>query len=296
MISIVVPSYGRPERLRACLAALTQQEGGPYETVVVDDGSPEPLAPICAEFGEWVVAVRQSNSGPAAARNTGVRKASGDFICFTDDDCLPEPGWAKALFAARDGDARKLIGGRVENGLPHNVFSEASQSISNFLYEWHRGEGAEGRFFTTNNMGCDRSRFLDLGGFDESFELPAGEDREFGLRWGRAVGPLLYAPNALVRHVHLLDFAGFWRQQSNYGRGAQQLRLHEQDNEESGKGRRFETPAFYAKLLLHPMTRTRFRPGRRLVLSALTFLSQLAVTRGYLDQVRAERRDVRKDP
>jgi len=280
VISIVIPSFGRPERLAMCLAALARQEGGPFETIVVDDGSPTPLAPVCAQAGDWVRCIRQPNAGPAAARNTGVRAAQGDFICFTDDDCLPHPGWAKALLDAQGGDAGRLVGGRVENAYPDNLFAEASQSISDWLYTWHLSKGRKARFFTSNNMGCSRQAFLAIGGFDESFPLAAGEDRAFGLSWQERAGSLVFAPGATIRHAHYLDLKGFWRQQSNYGRGARHL--HARTEAEPQKRGRLEGPAFYTNLMLHPLRQRGRNWGHRLALTALACLSQLAVTRGYM--------------
>ena len=294
MISIVIPSYGRPERLGACLAALAEQDGGPYETIVVDDGSPQPLAPVCAQFGEWVKPLRQANAGPAAARNAGVDAASGDFICFTDDDCLPHSGWVSSLLEAQGGDPEKLVGGRVVNALRDNLYSETSQSISDYLYRAQPPKNG-GAFFTTNNMGCSRAKFLELGKFDESFRLPAGEDREFGERWGERIGPLIYAPDAIVQHFHELNLTGFWKQQTNYGRGARHLRrLNTQKRQDrvadmSGREDNFGKPSFYAGLLLHPLARRELGLSRRIALTALACLSQIAITRGYFSEKRRER-------
>ncbi len=60
--SIIVPSYGRPKQLQGCLEALTQQDANNYEIIVVDDGSPEPLEGICAQFGSKVRCIRQDNA------------------------------------------------------------------------------------------------------------------------------------------------------------------------------------------------------------------------------------------
>ncbi len=256
------------------------QEGGPFETIVVDDGSPEPLAKVCAAAGAFVRCLRQENQGPAAARNAGARAASGEFLCFTDDDCLPHPGWARALLEAQAGDRSALVGGRVDNALPDNLFAESSQSIANFLYAWHERAGQDARFFTSNNIGCSRRTFLEMGGFDESYPLAAGEDRDFGMRWAREVGPLVFAPSAMVGHAHQMGLSGFWRQQANYGRAARHL--HRGPAPEGGQPTRFGSLSFYARLMLHPLGRHDLSPRRRVLVTALTCLSQVAIARGYL--------------
>lgn len=286
MIAIVVPSFARPERLAACLESLAAQDGGPYRTFVVDDGSPEPLAPICAGRG-WVTCIRQQNAGPAAARNSGAsaaKDAGASFLCFTDDDCHPRPGWVSALNAAQDGDDARLVGGQVENALEGNVYAAASQSLCDYLYEYFGAAEGRAPFFTSNNLGCSAEGFESMGGFDDTFPLAAAEDRDFGLRWRDAIGPLVFAPDAVVDHAHALTLARFWRQHANYGRGARHL--HRVMASRDDPRPRRERAAFYAGLLAHPLR----RPGRScLGQSALMGLSQVAMVVGYLSQARSER-------
>jgi GT2 family glycosyltransferase len=275
-VSIVVPSFNRPDRLELCLAALAKLDGGPYEIVVVDDGSAKPLAPVCARFGPNVRCIRQENAGPAKARNTGAKAAGGEFIAFTDDDCQPEPGWILALAAAHAGDPMRLVGGRVDNILTDNTFAAASQSLCDYLYDYFGAEDGASPFFTSNNIGCSRRRFLEIGGFDETFPLAAAEDRDFGMRWRDTGGQLVYAPDAIVGHAHHLTLARFWRQHVNYGRGARHL--HSVIDGRGTSRPKLESARFYLGLMTYPL-RKRSRRGLRQ--SALLFLSQVAMTRGY---------------
>jgi GT2 family glycosyltransferase len=276
--TIVVPSYNRPDRLRGCLEALMSLRGGPYDIVVVDDGSREPLAPVCAAFDPDVRCLRQDNSGPAAARNAGAAAARSGFLAFTDDDCRPEPGWVEALLSAQSGDARRLVGGRVINLLDGNVYAAASQSLCDFLYDYFGAETGDVPFFTSNNIGCDKAAFERLGGFDRSFPLAAAEDRDFGLRWsGTPGGTLVYAPGAVVGHAHNLTFRSFLRQHSNYGRGARHL--HRVMDGRGDARPKIERLAFYLRLIGYPLG----RPGRaRLAQAALLALSQAAMISGYV--------------
>ena len=186
MFRVVIPSFARPERLAQCLDALARTEfAGAFEVVVVDDGSPQPLAPVIDGFADRlpVRSQRQDNRGPAAARNAGARTARGRILAFTDDDCLPDRHWIAAMARAGAAQPLALIGGRVDNALPANIYSAASQDLVDYLYEYFGAAAGDAPFFTSNNIACDRARFLDLGGFDESFPLAAGEDRELGMRW-----------------------------------------------------------------------------------------------------------------
>ena len=280
-VSIIIPSFNRPDRLRACLEAIARLDGGPYETIVVDDGSPEPLAPICAAFGESVRCIRQDNAGPAKARNAGAEAATGDFLVFTDDDCRPEPGWVMALLAAQAGQDDALVGGHVVNLLEDNVYAAASQTLCDFLYDYFEASKGNSPFFTSNNIGCSRAGFLRLGGFDESFPLAAAEDRDFGMRWREQGGRLVYAPEAIVGHAHHLTFLRFMRQHSNYGRGARHL--HKVLDARAYESAKVEALGFYLRLLTYPLSGARRMRVRQTVLMCL---SQVAMVGGYLRSLR----------
>lgn len=282
--TVVIPSYNRPDRLRACLDALLTDPDDGFEIVVVDDGSDVPLGETCAPFGPRVRCLRQDNAGPAAARNAGAEAARGRVLLFTDDDCRPQAGWVDAMLAAHDGAEERLVGGRVVNLLEDNTFAAASQSLCDFLYDYFDADAGDVPFFTSNNIACDRDRFLAMGGFDRSFPLAAAEDRDFGLRWRAAGGTLVYAPSAVVGHAHALTFRGFLRQHSNYGRGARHL--HSVMDDRGDRRPKLEALRFYGDLIRYPLT----RPGRRRTAQAgLLFLSQAAMVAGYVRQARRGR-------
>ena len=279
--AVIVPSFDRPGRLERCLEALARLDPAPDEVVVVDDGSAEPLAPICAALPR-ARCLRQANRGPAAARNAGAQATDADFLAFTDDDCRPRPGWLGALLAAHGGDERRLVGGPVRDAA-RGMFAAASQTLSEYLYEAGDAAGGNAEFFTSNNLGCGRAAFERLGGFDEAFPLAAGEDRDLGRRWRAAGGSLVLAPDAVVDHAHEMGLRQFWRQHSNYGRGARIL--HER-SAGYGDGRRFQGPRFYGGLIAFPL---RDRGARPLTRAALLALSQLATVQGYVLEGRAAR-------
>lgn len=284
-VRIVVPTYNRPDRLRRLLAHLARQTAGPYPTIVVDDGGAAPAAPVCAEFGAWVTCLRQSNAGPATARNAGVAAAPEDaLICFTDDDCEPDPDWVRTLTAAQAGAEMRMVGGRVENVLTANPYAAASQAISSYIYDFYDRTDSTLRFFTSNNLCVRAADFRRLGGFDAAFPFAAGEDRDLGIRWREAGGTLVYCPAAVVGHAHDMTFAKFLRQQANYGRGARVL--HGLMAKRAPAGGRFERLGFYAGMLSYPLRQS----GRkRVAQSALIAVSQVALVWGYLRESLATR-------
>jgi glycosyltransferase involved in cell wall biosynthesis len=278
--SIVIPTYNRPQRLGACLRALSQLEypRDRFEVVIVDDGSPTPMdavvEPFCSQLS--ITLLRQANAGPAAARNAGAQQAKGELIAFTDDDCMPASNWlsgfAKQLSQAPDA----MIGGRSLNALPGNLYSTASQALIDYLYSYYSDPQKE-MFFASNNIAMSRSHYLAIGGFDTAFPLAAAEDRELCDRWQQRGYSMRYAPEVTIRHAHHLSLKSFWRQHFGYGRGA--FCFHQVRAQRNEQPIQVEPIKFYADLLTYPLKRSDVKsPG---LVSLLFFLSQVATTAGF---------------
>ena len=285
-LSIVVPTYRRPERLAACLCALAQLEypRDRFEVVVVDDGSEAPPDHVvdAVRSAIEVTLLRAEHGGPAKARNAGAARAKGEFLCFTDDDCAPAPGWLIAFAARLRAAPDAMLGGRTVNGLTDNVYSATSQLLVDYLYGYYNANPLDARFFTSNNLAMSADLFREMGGFDTSFPLPAAEDRELCDRWRQQGRPLRYTPDAVVHHSHPLTLRTFWRQHFNYGRGA--FHLHVLRARQRQDRIRVEPPSFYLNLLA-----AAGRSHQGLAAPAMTVLlavSQVANAAGFF----AERR------
>lgn len=278
--SIVIPTYNRPERLATCLESLTQLNypRDRFEVVVVDDGSEPPMDSVVAPFQDQldVTLLRQSNAGPATARNAGAAKARGQYLAFTDDDCQPAPDWLQTLAVRFAETPNCLIGGQTLNTLSDNLYSTASQVLTDYLYAYYNSDPERSRFFASNNFALPANDFRAIGSFDTTFPLAAGEDREFCDRLLYKNYHLLYVPEARVYHAHMLTLRSFWQQQFNYGRGAfhfHQIRC--QRNQEPAK---VEPASFYLNLLTYPFLQRSRQPA--LLLAALFLVSQVAIAAG----------------
>ena len=241
-VSIVVPSRARPA-LRLLLDALaagdTPRER--FEVVVVLDGKDVP--PVAPRPDLDVRILHQPRSGPAAARNRGAAAARAPVIAFTDDDCEPAPDWVARLAARVEASPDRVIGGRVVNALTTNAWAEASHVVLDVVVDELDRLGRT--FVPTCNLALRAEVFAAVGGFDERFDRAAAEDRDFCDRCREAGHPVVLADDVLVRHHHDLSAGAFWRQHSNYGRGAveyQRARL--------ARGRRLSlgAPGFYSSL------------------------------------------------
>ena len=86
MVSVIIPSFNRAPLLKKAIASVLCQTYKDLELIVVDDGSEDVTPEVVSGFGSDIVYVRQDNKGPACARNTGIKKARGEFIAFLDSD------------------------------------------------------------------------------------------------------------------------------------------------------------------------------------------------------------------
>ena len=280
--SVVVPTHRRIARLCACLDALAALDYPTerFEVIVVNDGCEGLSADQLAAFRSrmQLTSVDQPWSGPAAARNTGASRARGTYIVFTDDDCTPAPDWLRVMEEGVRLHPGALIGGRAVNGLDGDLCASASQMLVDYLYQYYEDGTARGpRFFTSNNMCVPRESLGEAGGFDESFTLAAGEDREFCDRWASSGRTLVYEPAAIVLHRHAMTLRSFTRQHLNYGRGARAF--HRARARRAHGSMSIEPVSFYARLVAFPLTR---RSGLRTpALVALLVWSQVMNVAGY---------------
>ncbi len=88
--SVIIPTYGRPEFLSDALNSVLLQTDQDFEVIVVDDASPSPVALPVSDKRIRLVR-RDTNGGPAGARNTGLEQAQGEYVSFLDDDDLYTP-------------------------------------------------------------------------------------------------------------------------------------------------------------------------------------------------------------
>ncbi len=95
LISVIIPVYNGKQFLSEAINSILQQNYNPLEIIVVDDGSTDGTVRLQNSFGEQVRYVYQENKGPAAARNTGLVAANGEFIAFLDSDDVWPPNKLK---------------------------------------------------------------------------------------------------------------------------------------------------------------------------------------------------------
>ena len=266
-ISIVIPTYNRPERLSECLRSCSRLDypADRFEVIIVDDGGVEPLDELIKQFHGLLMInlLRQENAGPAVARNTGASVAAGEFLVFTDDDCVPAPDWLKVLAATFAASPDCAVGGHTANALTSNVYSTATQLLVSYLIAYYAEKPGRLRFFPSSNLGFPTARFRAAGGFNASFPRSAGEDREMCDRWQQKGLRMIHAPEAVVNHSHHLTTRTFVRQHFLYGTGA--YHYHRHRSSQRGRSMKVEPPSFYLNMLVYPFGEVSFGMAMRVL-------------------------------
>lgn len=117
-LSIILPVYGVANYLRKCVDSLLVQDITDYEIILVDDGSPDECPQICDEYAEKydnIRVVHQKNAGLSAARNSGVKVATGDYIMFVDSDDYLQPNVLGTLLEQVGRDNLDVLRFRYQN-------------------------------------------------------------------------------------------------------------------------------------------------------------------------------------
>jgi hypothetical protein len=190
-ISVVIPTYNRAELVGATLDAVLAQSLPAHEVIVVDDGSCDGTLEVVKRYASRVRSIAIENSGDLAARNVGVREASGDLVAFCDSDDIWRPGHLQAMAEVwrREPATRCAYGDFVI--LRDGVWGELSKFTWVNRGFWPGLRTAGGSFgwfdfpvvdrvitvqpFFPSCMVVDREFFLSVGGWDEGVPRLGGD-------------------------------------------------------------------------------------------------------------------------
>lgn len=222
LISVVVPAYNAEATIGACVRAVCAQAyDGPFELIVVDDGSTDGTAAAVRAAGATVLSTPRGR--PAAARNAGLRAARGAIVCFTDADCAPRPDWLREL-AAPFADPTVVA-------CKGSYATRQTALVARFVqleyedkYDLLRRQPSID-FIDTYSAAYRRDALLSHGGFDERFDYL--EDQELSFRLAAHGCRMLFREAAVVEHRHSATLRAYLRKKGIIGYWkAQVVRLY----------------------------------------------------------------------
>jgi len=197
LVSVIIPVFEQWDRMGDLLAALDRQTlaRSTFEIIVVDNGSTAIHMPDNRSDNLELVTCAQP--GAYAARNAGLAHAIGQWIAFTDADCLPAPDWLESLLrAAGEGGEKNLVAGRVEM-VPAST-DPTVWEVYDLVKGIPQARYVNSGYAATANLMAPRAALDAVGGFDAA--RMSGGDAAF-CRAAQANGyGIIYAPDAVVRH------------------------------------------------------------------------------------------------
>ncbi len=216
-ISVIIPTHNRPDKLAETVARLRHQTllGTTYEILVMDDGSTPPVVltgelepPACR-------VIRLAGVERSITRNTGAQKAAGEILIFVDDDMKVNKDFLACHLNAHQEWPGSLVVGAVR--LPDESLLTSVGRFRQMLelqeVPTESSLVPSPNFCTAQNMSILKSRFEELGGFDE--HIVSSEDQELALRHTSRGGKIVFALDALaIHHDHSLGIQSYCKRVS----------------------------------------------------------------------------------
>lgn len=189
MITVVIPTYHRNKHLAKCLDCLAPGAQSlpieQYQVIVTDDGTQNTAQQMVQEQYPWAQWVAGPGIGLPANRNNGVKFAIGEWLAFTDDDCLPSPGWLSAYLAAVEPGIELYEGRTICSAGLKSPLEESPINLT-------------GNCLWGCNLMISRRLYHSVGGFAPQFVR--GEDMEFRNRLVRAGYTYPFVHDAVIDH------------------------------------------------------------------------------------------------
>lgn len=218
-VSVIVPVYNREELLPNCLASLVAQDYPRLEIIVIDDGSTDRTAEVARRYPVKVISLDE-NQGAAIARNEGANAATGDYLAFTDSDCVAPPDWVSKMVAVLEENPGFVgVNGTYDGDLSDTFVSDFAFRLNRFKEQ--KSPAAIDTCNTSTFM-CERQALLDAGGFPRFFdkkgrEIRGREDAALALRITTTSGrKILMAPGVVVSQYFRPSWHGFLKQQATF--------------------------------------------------------------------------------
>ncbi|MGI8951297.1 MAG: glycosyltransferase family 2 protein [Chitinophagaceae bacterium] len=203
-VSVIIPTYKRPELLSKCLTALINQtfNKNDYEIIVVTDGPDEEtvkgiknlklkIKSIEHQISNIKLISLREKRGPAAARNAGWQSASSELILFTDDDCVPSKNWIESYWNVYIDQQQKEVAftGKIKVPLSKKP-TDYERNTANL-------ETAD---FVTANCACTKTALQKVNGFDENYKMAWREDSDLEFKLLKNNIPIKKNYEAFVIH------------------------------------------------------------------------------------------------
>jgi len=198
--SVIVCTHNRWRSLKTTLQSLASQTLGAetFEVVVVDDGSDDATLEACdamrRRMKNLVVVSTGKKKGSSSARNVGMDHSRGEYVLFTDDDCIADKAWVECMTSALRHHS--IVAGAIES--PRDSVARLCHNIAEFHPFMPGRKSGYIEYIAGANMGFQRWLLEEIGGFEEGRKMAS--DMELIIRARMAGHRAFFEPRARVTH------------------------------------------------------------------------------------------------
>lgn len=208
-VSIIIPTYNQRKDVLDCISSIYKQSYKNIEIIVIDNASADNTADaIEKKFPKVILLRNKSNEGVTGAANKGVKKATGDYVCFVDHDMILEGNYIKELVDVLESD--KKIGevvGKILYDEDHGQIWAAGTAINLYTGQiFFRGGKDRGQYDKAEEIQVTpanfmlRKSFIDRFGAYDPIYIIGYEDTDLSFRVRKEGFKVLYVPDAVACH------------------------------------------------------------------------------------------------
>ncbi|MEM4710904.1 MAG: glycosyltransferase family A protein [Candidatus Woesearchaeota archaeon] len=188
-VSVIVCTYNDGKYIEECIKSILNQSYKNFELLIIDDGSTDNTYKIVESFKDKRILYYKNikNMGLAYSRSKGLKKSKGDFIFFTDADCIARKDWIEITLKNFKKSNIGIVEGKIL------AFNNKKLTISDKV-----PINTSGKKFTTGNIAY-RKEYLKISGLSIKKEYEGFEDRELGLRV-KKICDYIFEKKSIVYH------------------------------------------------------------------------------------------------
>ncbi|MBI4009008.1 glycosyltransferase family 2 protein [Candidatus Roizmanbacteria bacterium] len=208
LLSIVIPTYNSQNTIQTPLLSINNSQFKNFnriEVILIDDKSKDRTLKKIKEIQsvlsyKLTVFQLKKHSGPAKARNYGVKKAKGDYILFLDSDVELAKSTLRYAYLLSEDNKIKAFTGIWHYRQKTDEFFPNFKAMRDWVYWFiEREKYARYYLFSTRIAGIEKKLFQKIGGFDEKFTQPTVEDIELTHRIEKHT-KIRFSPELLIYH------------------------------------------------------------------------------------------------
>lgn len=188
-VSVVICVRNEENYVKACINSILCQSFSEFELIIIDDQSSDNTANIVDAFNDRRIKYfrNEKRLGISASRNKGLKKASGEYIFFTDGDCTISENWIEEGMKYFKNNSCVAVEGAI-----YYVARDYQPTFSDYVME-----NKHGNKFMTGSIAYKKKVIQAVGGFDE--ELRYFEDRDIAFKIMR-LGEICFSPEMIAYH------------------------------------------------------------------------------------------------